>query len=870
MASRRFGPTKGAGVVIIEKDGDKTIEAGALGISGYAGVLQKGRTNELIEILNKNDFTKKCGTIIDNFFTPDVVLGFFKKSNSTGRVYLKRITDGTEVKATLNLKNRRAIQSDVVQIDADNGGRWGGKKTTIVKDYVSITQTTLTTGITMLKDQYKDAVVTLNAVTTKTYKVISNDVAGVLTFDSDVTLQDDVGASSDQLYSAVLSNGTVHVSVLVKDGLKNPTTEWGLEVYVDDVEVRNYENLSSDPTSEFYFINVINDDTSNFYISVTDLWTGSITADIRPANYNNQSTIITTTKLTAEIFNVVNNSVAGAIGALILPTYGTTIVKDTVTLTNSATGTRSDEELTSTANYADTETVLINGRTITFKTVVADASNEVLVGATEEDSIDNLVTFINADVDPLVKDILFAEKDTSSILHLYAANANAAADAITTTTTAANATWGAATLSGGVDQTWNAVSTLQGALTNPVISGVVYVKENEYSLGFTLIDRTFDSTKMFAISDTVTIEVEPFIVDEFKGFTLIPDTSNRRNIFIIDSNTTFEINVKSGNDLTAVATAGDTFMVKHTQELAGGYDGTSSIIDQNYIDAFDTSSSLFNQLLGKNVGLVKMGCPGITTTVVQKAGVTYAQSRNYQWRYEIPFNITTESAAEEHINDTLGRNDFAVTTFPSFVYVTDPLKEGLKLIPAIGMIHGAEALVANQFQGYHKAQAGIDVILPDIVKLPTGDAVLDEEFLNPEGINIIKKVQGNFILWGDRTVSLDTNWKWKHQREYMSHQENILRENFDWIVFAINSANSSTQPKLITSLKIHFTGEFDKGALEGASFDDAVSIKVDGEINTTITRAAGDLNVEIRFRIVDTVERLKITMSKLGIFESIE
>ena len=29
---------------------------------------------------------------------------------------------------------------------------------------------------------------------------------------------------------------------------------------------------------------------------------------------------------------------------------------------------------------------------------------------------------------------------------------------------------------------------------------------------------------------------------------------------------------------------------------------------------------------------------------------------------------------------------------------------------------------------------------------------------------------------------------WKHQREQMSYYENVMRENFDWIVFDINDS----------------------------------------------------------------------------------
>ena len=103
----------------------------------------------------------------------------------------------------------------------------------------------------------------------------------------------------------------------------------------------------------------------------------------------------------------------------------------------------------------------------------------------------------------------------------------------------------------------------------------------------------------------------------------------------------------------------------------------------------------------------------------------------------------------------------------------------------------------------------------------------------------------------------------------MSHYEKLLRENFDWIIFALN--NVDTQQRLGTTLRAFFLQEFIKGALfseQGKFEGDAFKLKIDDENNTPLTRSQGDLNAEIILRIVDTVERLKIVIGKAGIFDS--
>jgi phage tail sheath protein FI len=184
-----------------------------------------------------------------------------------------------------------------------------------------------------------------------------------------------------------------------------------------------------------------------------------------------------------------------------------------------------------------------------------------------------------------------------------------------------------------------------------------------------------------------------------------------------------------------------------------------------------------------------------------------------------------------------------------------------------GMIHGREARMAADWDGHHKAQAGQDAILPDVLELPTGDAVLNEEYLNPLGINVVKKLKGNFVLWGDRTLWLTTEWKWKHQRELMSYYEHVLQESFDFIIFAINDPETDAQA--LTSLQSFFLPEYVKRAIRGNTFEDAAILKVDSENNTDATRATGDLYADVSLMLADTVERFNIRIGKQGIFESV-
>ncbi|TET51092.1 MAG: hypothetical protein E3J64_07440, partial [Anaerolineales bacterium] len=414
--------------------------------------------------------------------------------------------------------------------------------------------------------------------------------------------------------------------------------------------------------------------------------------------------------------------------------------------------------------------------------------------------------------------------------------------------------------------TFDAVSAKFGSLGAAGTVGVLFTPNNDWSPPFTL---TAGATA-WELADVATLVYRPFIADALIGGYIYPDKPNAKKVrFRIVDNDHKTITAAPGSDLTADGAISDYFMVVAPMELENGADGYIPD-DADYLDqAWNLGGSPFDRILGRNLGLVKMATPGINSPAVQKAGIAYADAKNHQYRLEFPSGTVTEEAADTYVNDTIGRNDFAVSTLPSYSYVTDPEGQAqgkLKLVSSTGMIHGMEARTANAWEGYHKAAAGLDAKLPAILKLPTGEAILNEEYLNPLGIGVIKKVKGNFIVWGDRTLNTSPEWRWKHQREMVCYYENVLRESFDWIVFAIN--DPIERIRLLASLTSFFLPEWTKRALQGNSFSEAAIIRADTELNPPAVTAAGDMIAEIKLWLADTVERLVLRVGKQGVFES--
>ncbi len=976
MATKRFGPTQDAGVAVIEKEAAGTIEPASLGVTGHVGNYEKGVPGTLIQALTQEEMTAKVGGRIPESDAPAAGQDFFSLGRGAGFMNFVRVTDGSEVKATLELLSREGpVRSPVIRVDGKSGGRWAGRLQEFVDEYVAVTETTLDSGRAMLADEFKDALVTLDALPGKSFKVLSNDSAGILTFAADVTLATDISNSAtpaDLLYNVLLVNLDTQVAeVLVEDGTDNPTTEFKLSVFEDGVLVRLFDNLSMDPNAANYFVPSINDDGSNEYIEVTDLNQGEVTAAKRPANFfRSESRTLTALTLTTDIADHVDNSVPGAKSSII-EALGARIIRDTVTLTNTAAGAKSAGTVLINTNAFDpalqslgTIEIINNafdaGDLVTINGVDFEEGVDWSAGASLILSADALVAAINNSLDPLINGIVTADNagGTSPIVTITAVAFGTSGDAITLAETdgatdnftlsganlaggfagdnvlvngeqfffgagldvepgasvteaalnfanainaraglqslvfAANVaglvtitaitagvagdaftlteddgasdnfTLSGGTLTGGVAQTWSYSSSAMPFLSGIVTSGVAFAALNDFAFGLTVQGV---GVLNFALADTIVIEVRPLPVNGLIGGGVFPDAADSDVVFEIISNTANSISVRTGSDMTLLASAGDPYIVTAPVGLAGGYDGLASLIDQNFIDAYNASNSPFNELFGINVGLVKLATPGVTTPAIQKAGSEYANGRNYEYRHEIPENITTEVAAFNFMNDQIGKSDMSTVVWPSFAFITNPDGAGLVSRALVGQIQGREALVAKDNDGYHKAAAGVDVTLPGIVRLPTGDRELNGEFLNPRGINRIVKKDGNFVIWGDRMFTNDTSFKFKHTRETMSHFENIFRENFDFIVFALN--NDNAQERLKTTFDAFFLPEFAKGSIVGEDAQDAARVKIDSENNTPATQADGDLFAEVDVAIVETVERLIITVSKQGIFD---
>jgi len=210
---------------------------------------------------------------------------------------------------------------------------------------------------------------------------------------------------------------------------------------------------------------------------------------------------------------------------------------------------------------------------------------------------------------------------------------------------------------------------------------------------------------------------------------------------------------------------------------------------------------------------------------------------------------------------------FGALYYP-WVKVVDPIRVGgnpVRQVPPSGHIAGLYAR-GDLSIGVHKAPANEELYWAEDVTRVVNDE--EQGVLNPEGINCIRPFPGRGIrVYGARTVSSDSDWRYVNVRRLMSMIEEAIDEATQWAVFEPH--DYVIRQTLTISISGFLSTLWQQGALVGATPAEAYYVKCDDETNPPASVNEGKLITEIGvapthpaefivFRIGRTVEELEI------------
>ena len=171
--------------------------------------------------------------------------------------------------------------------------------------------------------------------------------------------------------------------------------------------------------------------------------------------------------------------------------------------------------------------------------------------------------------------------------------------------------------------------------------------------------------------------------------------------------------------------------------------------------------------------------------------------------------------------------EYAAFYFP-WVTVADPQNGTDVLVPPGGYAAGVMARV-DADRGVYKAPA--NEIAMGVVDLEYNVNDDVQAILNPQGCNAIRDFGSRGIrVWGARTMSTNTLWKYISVRRLFIFLERSIYEGTQWVVFEPNDQRLWARVK--DSVRLFLRTQWREGALFGATEDQAFFITCD---STTMT-----------------------------------
>jgi hypothetical protein len=184
---------------------------------------------------------------------------------------------------------------------------------------------------------------------------------------------------------------------------------------------------------------------------------------------------------------------------------------------------------------------------------------------------------------------------------------------------------------------------------------------------------------------------------------------------------------------------------------------------------------------------------------------------------------------------------FAALYYPQ-VIINHPAGNGTLKVPPSGHVMGVYART-DDLKGVHKAPAneavrnvvGVEVVIADDEHGP----------LNEKSVNVIRAFPGRGVLiWGARTISTSTQWRYINVRRLMLFIEESIQEGTEFAVFEPN--NTELWQRLKRAVNEFLERVWKSGALLGDKAEQAFRVRIDDELNPPATIALGQLIIEVR------------------------
>ncbi|SFK91699.1 hypothetical protein SAMN05216390_10563 [Lachnospiraceae bacterium KH1T2] len=254
--------------------------------------------------------------------------------------------------------------------------------------------------------------------------------------------------------------------------------------------------------------------------------------------------------------------------------------------------------------------------------------------------------------------------------------------------------------------------------------------------------------------------------------------------------------------------------------LSGGNDGKIDKVNAGTFIGVDGGPGKRTgiQSFLENTVVSMIAVPGVTMPEVIVSLIAHCE--NLKSRFAV-LDMPRDMSDVNKLKTFRGMFDSSYAAmYHPWIQTFDRSTEKSGYFPPSGAVMGIYAR-SDVARGVHKAPANENVMCSGL-NISFGKA--EQDMLNPEGINLIREIPGQGIkVWGARTISSNSNFKYVNVRRLFIYVEESIKANTNWVVFEPNDQTLWTRVGLTISSFLNTmwrNGMFSGGSPEESYFVD--------------------------------------------------
>jgi phage tail sheath protein FI len=249
-----------------------------------------------------------------------------------------------------------------------------------------------------------------------------------------------------------------------------------------------------------------------------------------------------------------------------------------------------------------------------------------------------------------------------------------------------------------------------------------------------------------------------------------------------------------------------------------------------------------------------------TVKAVQLAVITHCEMMGDRVAIlDPPPGLNAQQIKEWRVDGGGFDSKYAALYWP-WIKTFDPTTGTNAFIPPSGHMAGVWAR-NDDTRGVHKAPA--NEVIRGVTSLETQITKVEQELLNPIGVNCIRSFPGRGIrVWGARTLSSDAEWRYLNVRRLFNYLEESILQGTQWAVFEPN--DPALWARIRRTISAFLTNEWRKGALFGLTPEQAFFVKCDDETNPAEGIDAGQVVCQIGVAPVKPAEFVIFQLSQFS------